>query len=543
MGRRTQSMIGTMNGTATVHVYSANPKTADGYNAFVFRRAVKKSLKKLAWIPVIDGSDNPLPENITVGDASVRYSKEQKKALTRFVVVERARSQYGTVSNDDFGEFEINSTFAAEVQRHAIGTPRELAAISSAMEIAAHMVHIAGSPNEEVAPKRRTKFFEYGLAKLRLSDGLYLVLGMVGVGVNLRLYYDQHVVAKLKANSEVASLQGQPRIGEFAFDETYDNRFRLIMQGVNLYFLQKSGHVAYNRKNAGLVLSLWLAGKNDIVLVTGRSSYSKCGAEAFFAPLLQGKRVTHLTTAGENARAEDVAEKRRQIPSKVDGYIAIGGGTVIDTTKLLRGLEGDLPPFLAVPTTAGTGAETTRFAVYYDHGNKMSADDILYLPTDVVLVPELAASQSPYQKAATEFDAYAQAVESLWAKGATDESRIYAKRALDYMARGEQVLGAYWAGRAIDISRTTAAHAFSYYLTSHYGIPHGHAVYMVFEYICRNNNHPEFIKVVPGLKTLRELATDKGIEWNALVDDLFAHVNLKRLGNNPVEVRKEIFTC
>ena len=166
MGRRTQLMIGTMNGAAIVHVYSANPKTADGYNAFVFRRALKKSLKKLAWIPEVDGSDNPLPENITVGDASVRYSKEQKKALTRFAVA-RARSQYGTVNNDDFGEFEINSAFAAEVQRHAIGTRRELAAISSAREIAARMVHIAGSPNEEVAPKRRTKFFEYGLQKER----------------------------------------------------------------------------------------------------------------------------------------------------------------------------------------------------------------------------------------------------------------------------------------------------------------------------------------------------------------------------------------
>ena len=540
MGRRTQLMIGTMNGAAIVHVYSANPKTADGYNAFVFRRALKKSLKKLAWIPEVDGSDNPLPENITVGDASVRYSKEQKKALTRFAV-ERARSQYGTVSNDDFGEFEINSTFAAEVQRHAIGTRRELAAISSAREIAARMVHIAGSPNEEVAPKRRTKFFEYGLAKLRLSDGLYLVLGMVGVGVNLRLYYDQHVVAKLKANSEVTSLQGQPRIGEFAFDEMYDNRFRLIMQGVDLYFLQKGGHLAYNRKNASSVLASWLSGKNDIVLVTGRSSYEKCGAKSFFSPLLHGKRVTHLTTAGENARAEDVAEKRRQIPTKVDGYIAIGGGTVIDTTKLLRGLEGDLPPFLAVPTTAGTGAETTRFAVYYDHGNKMSADDIRYLPTDVVLVPEFSESQTSYQKASTNFDAYAQAVESLWAKGATDESKEYANRALALMKEDNWPEASYWAGRAIDISRTTAAHAFSYYLTSHYGIPHGHAVYMVFEYICRNNGHPEFIKTIPGLKTLRELADEKGVAWENMVEDLFNHVNQKRLGNNPVEVRRESF--
>ena len=57
---------------------------------------------------------------------------------------------------------------------------------------------------------------------------------MVGIGVNARRYYDQHVVAKIKADSEVTSLQGQPRIGESAFDAVYDNRFRLILQAVKL---------------------------------------------------------------------------------------------------------------------------------------------------------------------------------------------------------------------------------------------------------------------------------------------------------------------
>lgn len=288
-------------------------------------------------------------------------------------------------------------------------------------------------------------------------------------------------------------------------------------------------------------LTGWLDGKSDIVLVTGRGSYVACGAESFLSPFLAGKRVTHFTTAGENARSEDVEEKRSSLPPKVDAYIAVGGGTVIDTTKLLRGIEGDLPAFLAIPTTAGTGAETTRFAVYYDHGVKKSADDPRYLPTDQILIPEFTSTQTPYQKACTEFDAYAQAVESLWAKGATDESRTYARRALDYISSGEKMLGSYWAGRAIDISRTTAAHAFSYYLTANYGIPHGHAVYMVFEYICRNNAHPEFIKHDSRLKSLKDFADERGLSWSALVEDLFNHVNLKRLGNNPVEVRKESF--
>ena len=287
----------------------------------------------------------------------------------------------------------------------------------------------------------------------------------------------------------------------------------------------------------------WLKDKKSIVLVTGRSSYARCGAESLFAPILAAQTITHLTTVGENARAEDIEEKRLLVPAKVDAYIAVGGGTVIDTTKLLRGLDGDIPPFLAVPTTAGTGAEATRFAVYYDHGKKMSADDVRYLPTDVLLVPEFAATQTSYQRATTEFDAYAQAVESLWAVGATDRSREYARKALSFMELGEQMLGSYWAGRAIDISRTTAAHAFSYYMTVKYGIPHGHAVYMMFEYVCRANGHPEYIKHVPELKTLREFAAEKGLEWNAIVEALLVNVNAQRLANNPMPITKDSFNA
>ena len=299
--------------------------------------------------------------------------------------------------------------------------------------------------------------------------------------------------------------------------------------------------MAYGTAAAVEFVNNWLDGKENVVLVTGRSSYAASGAKVFFDPFMAGKRVVHLTTVGENVRAEDVEEKRLALPAKVDAYVAIGGGTVIDTTKLLRGAEGGLPPFLAVPTTAGTGAEATRFAVYYDRGVKKSADDVRYLPTDQVLISEFAESQTAYRKACTEFDAYAQAVESLWAKGATDESREYANRALELMANGEQMLGSYWAGRAIDISRTTAAHAFSYYMTANYGIPHGHAVYMMFSFVCQANGRPEFIREVVELESLKGFASRNNIDWNELVDALIANVNPQRLANNPGPITKETF--
>lgn len=297
--------------------------------------------------------------------------------------------------------------------------------------------------------------------------------------------------------------------------------------------------MVYGKDSAVEFLHGWVEELTHIVLVTGRSSYEKCGAKAFFEPLLAGKRITYLTTVGENARKEDVEDKLSQMPAKIDAFIAVGGGTVIDTTKLLRGFS-DLP-FLAAPTTAGTGAEATRFAVYYDHGKKCSADDVRYLPTDQILIPEFCESANAYQKASCAFDAYAQAVESLWAKGATEESRDYARKALGLMTKGETLLASYWAGRAIDISRTTAAHAFSYYMTVTYGVPHGEAVYMMFPYICRANGHPEYIREVPELRTLECFAEERALKWDELIDKLFTNVNPVRLGNNPCEVRREHF--
>jgi len=306
--------------------------------------------------------------------------------------------------------------------------------------------------------------------------------------------------------------------------------------------------MVYGEQSAAEFLRQWLADKQDIILLTGSKSYEKCGAEAFLSKYLESKRYSRMTTVGENARKEDVDAKVAAILSNVSpgerknlAFIAVGGGTVIDTTKLVRDAINSASPFLAIPTTAGTGAETTRFAVYYDHGKKMSADDVRYLPTDVILIPEFAESQNAYQKASTEFDAYAQAVESLWAKGATDESRTYAHKALELMASGQQMLGSYWAGKAIDISRTTAAHAFSYFMTANYGVPHGHAVYMMFPYICRANGHLEYVKSLPELSTLDQFVAEKGRDRAALIEKLFENVNPARLSNNPCEVRKEHF--
>ena len=240
-------MIGTENGVATVRVFSANPKTADGYNTFIFRRSVEKSLRKLSWLPVIDGRGNPLPEGIRMGDKTIVYTEEERAAIRRFVV-DVATCQKGPLFNDDFGKISIGRDFVKEIQQHCISTRRDVAAVSSAREIATKMVHFTASPNQELERRNGVLYFEYGLARLRLDDGLYLAMGEVGVRRNSQPYYDQRIVAKFKADSEAPSLHGHLRIGESAFDAVYDSRFRLILQGVEQYFLQTEKSEKSKRK-------------------------------------------------------------------------------------------------------------------------------------------------------------------------------------------------------------------------------------------------------------------------------------------------------
>ena len=209
-------------------------------------------------------------------------------------------------------------------------------------------------------------------------------------------------------------------------------------------------------KDAALrALAAFCTAKSHICLVTDGAAYGLCGAEKFFDDFFASHTVsqlTHLVVPNANPKVETVEGLLSQISGNVDGFIAVGGGTTIDTTKLLnlaivsqkpvktllteKTAPDALKPTLAIPTTAGTGAEATRFAVCYDGETKYSIDFEVIRPTDVVLIPEFTATLPAYQKASTNFDAYAQAVESLWAKGATDESKEYANRALALMQEG-----------------------------------------------------------------------------------------------------------
>lgn len=265
--------------------------------------------------------------------------------------------------------------------------------------------------------------------------------------------------------------------------------------------------------------------------------------------------------------------------------LAVGGGSAIDTAKCIKlfsvldpsrnYLEQEfLPsavPLIAIPTTAGTGSESTRNAVLYFEGKKYSVGNDSTLPDFALLCPEVLRDLPEYQKKSTLLDALCQSIESWWSPRATEESLGYAREAAarlvgnyraylagDPAAAAEIMLGANLAGRAINITATTAPHAMSYKLTSLFRIPHGHAVAMVlpevWEYMLNETDgKPCALRAVlsdiaaalggrtasdgPALfrGLMDELSMSRHIDASDEQLDLLAEsVNLQRLKNNPV---------
>lgn len=320
----------------------------------------------------------------------------------------------------------------------------------------------------------------------------------------------------------------------------------------------------------------WLAAAQTLApkhcfVVRGHHSFEACGGRDVIEQLQKatGCRITEFEDFSVNPKYEEAQIGLQKLKeSNADLIVAIGGGSVLDMSKLIRHMaaeQGYSVPLHAMPTTAGTGAEATHFAVVYIDGKKQSiaADDVL--PDVAVVYPPFTYSNSLYQTACAGFDAVAQAIESFWAKGATEESRVYSVKALGLLweqlpqlikepteaLRDQVAEGAYWAGRAINISTTTAPHAFSYAFTSHYGYPHGHAVALTFPFFVKLNGTKELYEllgisaaeITPRMEAYIE-ALGLSLQIKSAVDIAGAlrEVNLQRLGNNPIEVTTEIMS-
>ena len=290
---------------------------------------------------------------------------------------------------------------------------------------------------------------------------------------------------------------------------------------------------------------------------------------------------------------EDVVKAVNQF--KKDGcdcLISIGGGSAIDTAKAIKMflpldenkcyLDQDTKyinlTHIAVPTTAGTGSESTRYSVIYFDGKKLSLTNDFLVPEYCVLDASFLNTLPYRQKSATAFDALCHSIESLWSVNCNKLSQEYAKESLnlilnnikaylsgDNSKNDVMMRAANLAGKAINITQTTAAHAMSYKLTSLFGLPHGQAVALCLEAILKDAEklfsraiHPlgknyingvfEYLQSIFEVSSTSELADKFGkmiddfdlrvkLNCNSTNIEILANsVNVVRLRNFPVQL-------
>lgn len=209
-----------------------------------------------------------------------------------------------------------------------------------------------------------------------------------------------------------------------------------------------------------------------------------------------------------NPSIENIEEAREMFVSNgCEAMIAFGGGSPMDCAKAacarvvrpnktipqMRGVlkvMRKLPPFFAVPTTAGTGSETTVAAVVSNTQTheKYAINDPCLRPKFAVLDPELTTGLPQKITSTTGLDALTHAVEAYIGKSNTRETEDYAEKATKLIfenletcyndgqnieARGQMLLASFYAGMAFTRAYVGYVHAIAHNLGGMYGIPHG----------------------------------------------------------------------
>ena len=161
--------------------------------------------------------------------------------------------------------------------------------------------------------------------------------------------------------------------------------------------------------------------------------------------------------------------------------VAIGGGAVIDTAKIICS-----EPIICYPTTAA-GSSNTSHSVCWDGKEKLSIKR--FVPKDVIIVDDFVNSLPSKAKEYTTYDVISHCLDSLWSKKRTDESEHYANLALKILrskySNSDLIQAGVYGGMAIEICPTTILHALSYPLTAHYGISHGQGLGYLLPRVCR----------------------------------------------------------
>lgn len=339
-----------------------------------------------------------------------------------------------------------------------------------------------------------------------------------------------------------------------------------------------------------------------ILFISGKNSFYKTKANIFFNKILKNKKKYYFF---KESKLPDFRELKKIIKEKErlkpDLIIAVGGGCVLDYAKVASNfslnkdlerkiINSDLEKnvrnktkVLAIPTTAGSGAESTSNAVIYINKVKYSVEGNPIQPDYYFLEPKFLQSTDFITDTSAGFDAISQAVESMFSLKSNTKSLNYSSRALKILLKNfgsfiknkklsnsyNMAIGANLSGKAINISRTALPHALSYPFSILYGVPHGHAVSLTFNEFLKFNYFnlekssanfslnkrykilfnitktknifelDHYFKSIKKQANLEQNFTKLGINLKSDYFKIIKGVNEQRLKNNPIRLKKE----
>lgn len=293
----------------------------------------------------------------------------------------------------------------------------------------------------------------------------------------------------------------------------------------------------------------------------------------------------YFTAFSSNPTVDDLLNGLRMLDEhSAARLLSIGGGSAIDIGKALCAIVGmgaagprdydglcraigqreylNYPKtmqHIAVPTTAGTGADVTQWGTIWDMRGrkKLSVDRPDLSPEMSLIVPAFTCGMDRRLTLSTGLDALAQAMESFWAAVRNPVSQALSLEALRYIRRylpkvleePENVscrqgmcLGALLSGLAFSKTRTTACHSISYPMTMLFGVPHGFAVAVTLEAVAERNE-----SAVPEIAELYEVFGGKGAfhHWLETVSSDIMRLKLSAMGISEKDIpvlAKESFT-
>ena len=263
-------------------------------------------------------------------------------------------------------------------------------------------------------------------------------------------------------------------------------------------------------------------GAKRVLLVTDKG-LAAAGHEARAVASLE-KASLDLTTFDDvhpNPTTEDV-DRGLQVARnhQIDLIVGLGGGSSMDCAKGINFLLTNggqmqdywgvgkatkpMLPFIAVPTTAGTGSEAQSFAViaHPETHMKMACGDKKAACRIAILDPELTLTMPRSVTRVTGIDALSHALETFVTKPRNEISQLFSRRAWtllansfpkvldtpdDLTARGNMQLGAHFAGAAIENSMLGATHALANPLSAHFNLTHGVAIGIMLPHVIRFN--------------------------------------------------------